>query len=117
MTVNSLRPWLSLVCEMEASIGNSLPSRRRPKRVRCWPICRSDTPVTPKRLTCVACEARNRLGISRSSGFPTASDAEMPNSASAMGLKSTMLCPSFTEIMASMEVRTIAEKHASFPVI
>ena len=61
ITVNSfLSP--TFMCEIEASIGNSLPSARNPLNVPSAPMRRLVTPWAPKLLMCSRCASRKRVG-------------------------------------------------------
>jgi len=76
--------------EIEASIGNSVPSERSAHSAVCIPICRDVSPVRLKCSTWAWCPAQNRSGMNRSSGAPIACAALHPNIFSAAALNSTM---------------------------
>jgi len=104
MTEKTL-PWRVAIWEMDASIGNSLPSARRPQRVTPSPPCplrRVVTPVAAKRRTWSPWPRRNRSGMSMDRGRPMTCAAGQPKVCSAARLYMTMCSASSMLMMASM---------------
>ena len=110
--MRSLRPP-TVACEIDASIGNSVPSARSAHSAVCSPIRRDVSPVLAKRSMWARCAARNRSGMSRSSDVPIASSGVQPNIFSAARLHSTMRWSASIVMIASIAERMIASRRAS----
>ena len=116
ITVKKRCPF-SAVCEIEASMGNSSPFLRRPITMRCLPMRRDVTPVSPKCFTWAACPARKRSGMNHSRGAPIACSRGQAKTASAAALNRTMWLRSSMVMMASMAESRMPRSRASLRAI
>ena len=85
--VNTRRPPGRSSFEMDASAGNSDPSRRRPATSRRCPMRRADSAPRPKSSTKASCRGRNRSGRRALSDWPSTSAAVQRKISSAPRLK------------------------------
>jgi len=109
--VNSSFPPAT-ICEMEASIGNSVPSARIADSVSIAPMVRLVTPVSPKLRMCLPWAPWNRCGIKRTTSCPTASAAGQPNICSAAELNRRMRWSRSTVMIASMADPRIPDRRS-----
>jgi len=111
--VNTRRPSGRSSFEIDASAGNSEPSRRRPATSRRCPIRRADSVPRANSSTKTSCRGRNRSGKSVLRCWPNASFADQPKISSAPLLKWMMRCESSTVITASAAIARMPANIAS----